>query len=306
MLQQREDVESWGETSIPAEHHRQVRRQIRELKALAHGPGGDGDWRLIGNKAGFRYYAPGKTAKSLRCWAEGSFPCSAQVAVDLIGDDAIAMKLDKNIASLSVLETLSDFSRVAHIQMKPLYFTAARDVVIFENRHTDPETGTIYKVNFSVDHAAAPEAGKTVRAFATGVTSLEPDPLNAHSVKIRILVDIDVRMDQVPSWVLKAFGGAAQSQNAQAFADNLATLKKMAEARQRACPAQHVVLNEGGRFKAQRGGGLAAEAPRRRAADSRASKSVSAMLVLPFPVQDLFISVAIAIAYVVAVISNSA
>ncbi|GBG25989.1 Steroidogenic acute regulatory protein, mitochondrial [Hondaea fermentalgiana] len=257
MEAQRALVEAWGSPLLPEGKEDVVQKEIDALDELdPESPA----WRKVGEIGGFKYYVPRKSTDlaELQCWAEGVFDFSLTTLVDLLADKSIAKRLDPNIDAVRTLEEIDNHNRVAHVLMKPMYFTAPRDSVSHEHWQTTSD-GVMYRISFPVDHPAEPQSqdvSKRVRALARSCARIQPDPLDPNKTYYRINVSIDVRLDMVPKWIQRTFGSQAQKMNAQNFASNLDKLNKIGRAKIRGkppSPVSHIVLNEGGMlsFEAQ-------------------------------------------------------
>mmetsp|Transcript_7900 Transcript_7900/g.12774 ORF Transcript_7900/g.12774 Transcript_7900/m.12774 type:complete len:298 (+) Transcript_7900:99-992(+) len=246
MLKQKSLVEDWGKAIVHDDHADRIDDQIRMMRSGVS----EKDWVFGGVDGGFKYWIPSVSdVKELRCWVEGTFDCSAQCFFETVKDAKVHMQLDGSIAKIDELEQYDMHNVAYHVVMKPMYYTAPRDVVNFDHWQTDEETGDIYKVGFSIDHDKAPRSeneSKMCRAFSWGGTVIKPDLHDERKCTVTTYLSIDVRLDTVPNWIVRAFAGRAQKMNAQEMVAKMKKLNKICAKNQRRLPARHVMVNSGG------------------------------------------------------------
>lgn len=248
MQAQIKNVKDWGKFNTPSEHDAKIEELLKcmhEIEARL-----DEDWQIVVDKPGLKVYCPSqkRDVKVLSCYAHATLDCSASVALQVLNDENLLKDMDPNVDKLTVLER-DHHNRFTHVVMKGMYYTAPREVVTLDHWRVD-ENGAVLKAAFSVDRQDVPEhpdPSVRIRAFTEAWTMIIPDAHDDNKTHVKFQVDIDVRLEFVPQWVLKMVAGSAQKVNARDFATNLKQVNTICQKRQRALPKSHLIVNQGGK-----------------------------------------------------------
>uniref|UniRef100_A0A1D1ZJI2 StAR-related lipid transfer protein 5 n=1 Tax=Anthurium amnicola TaxID=1678845 RepID=A0A1D1ZJI2_9ARAE len=168
------------------------------------------NWNISSEDNGLKIYVkefPGKSTPIMRGDGVISGGFTIYDILSLIKNLDMRKLWDDRYDEGAVYEIFSLHERLARTAMKGTFPISGRDISVCEMLDCDENTGTLYFITTSVSDHLIPESKKLVRAnldFAGW--KLEPNfdsNGNTTSVNITYIVDVDVKLDTIPSSIRK-------------------------------------------------------------------------------------------------------
>jgi hypothetical protein len=146
-----------------------------------------------------------------------TMPFSTDKALRVLTDDTLLLQFDDMTKSATVVEELSDETKIRVVSCKPVLFTSPRDFVTATTVRREP-SGRILIATRSVDHPAGDREGY-VRALShiSGYV-LTPDAHDPNVCELSLIAHMDIG-GNMPAKVIKYLGMSAPIKLVQKFRD---------------------------------------------------------------------------------------
>lgn len=253
MERQSKNVVDWGKSTMHDQYKEQIDELLKNMNELPERL--KEDWKLAVDKKDKKVYLATKerqkNSKEITCYSKVTVDACASLVFKILNNVDIVKQTDPNIDKIKILE--QDYhNRYVHTLFKSLFYQPPREAVTYDNWYVD-ETGTIYKTLFSIDRDEIPvdKEKKILRAYTKAWTKITPDKYDDNKTTIETKMDLNLRLEDLPGWILKMVGPSMVTKNAL---DKINQMESYLKKHIKKAPSSHIVLNEGGKTISLDGG----------------------------------------------------
>ncbi|CAG8585470.1 7758_t:CDS:2 [Acaulospora morrowiae] len=194
---------------ITHRHTESANRAVAKIKFLTSNYDG---WNLYTDNQGVKIFmrdVPDKSTPQVRGETIISDGFTPEDILSVIVSMDMRKLWDDRFDEGKVVERLGQGDDIlARVCMKGTFPISGRDLATISKIEKDPETGTIWLASISVSDPLVPETKKHVRA-ELNVAGWRLQPVidefgKANSVEVIYIVDIDIKLESIPSSILKS------------------------------------------------------------------------------------------------------